>query len=449
MASLLAGKAGLFLDVAPIPMFFYGIAWWSYILLVDACAWRRCGASLLRSRPGEFWFLAFWSVPLWNLFELLNFRLQNWFYVNTPADQPLALLFNFISYATVLPALFETYLLLDAYGVANGIKMRPRRIASVGLAGSVILGLGMLIAPLVWPRVAFPLIWGFAIFLGEPLCYWASPRTVSLARQLERGDPRPLLRLLLAGFVCGGLWEFWNFWAYTKWLYTVPHLEDLKWFEMPPLGFLGFPAFAVTSYVLVNLLNVIRRGRNWETSDSAGRGTPLGIAVPAIALALAFNGFTYAGIDRWTVKSVAPTLAAMEGVPGDVVERLGQSGVKTPPALLRHTDTAERITWFSRQSQVPEGELQTLRAAAALVDLQGLGAVNYNALRRLDIATVEELAQCVPPLLLPRWRAAVAERPPSASQVALWIRAARRQTGSAPPPPFAFAGGDYGSVTSN
>lgn len=449
MASLLAGKAGLSLDVAPIPMFFYGIAWWSYILLIDACAWRRCGASLLRSRPGEFWFLAFWSVSLWNLFELLNFRLQNWFYVNTPADQPLALLFNFISYATVLPALFETYLLLDAYGVANGIKMRPRRIASVGLAGSVILGLGMLIAPLVWPRVAFPAIWGFAIFLGEPLCYWASPRTVSLARQLERGDPRPLLRLLLAGFVCGGLWEFWNFWAYTKWLYTVPHLEDLKWFEMPPLGFLGFPAFAVTCYVLVNLLNLIRRGRNWETSDSAGRGTPLGIAVPAIALALAFNGFTYAGIDRWTVKSVAPTLAAMEGVPGDVVERLGQSGVKTPPALLRHTDTAERITRLSRQSRVPEGELRTLRAAAALVDLQGLGAVNYNALRRLGIATVEELAQCVPPLLLPRWRAAVAERPPSASQVALWIRAARRQTRLAPPPPSAFAGGDYGSVTSN
>jgi hypothetical protein len=449
MASLLAGEVGLFLNVVPISMAFYGIAWWSYILLVDACAWRRCGASLLRSRPWEFWFLAFWSVPLWNLFELLNFRLQNWFYVNTPAEQTLAFLFNFASYATVLPALFETYLLLDAYRVASGISTRPWRIASASLAGSAILGLGMLIAPLVWPRVAFPLIWGFAIFLGEPLCYWASPRTASLARQLERGDPRPLLRLLLAGFVCGGLWEFWNFWAYTKWLYTVPHLEDLKWFEMPPLGFLGFPAFAVTCYVLVNLLNVIRRGRNWETADSAGRGTPLGIAVPAIALALAFNGLTYAGIDRWTVKSVAPTLAAMEGVPGDVVERLGRSGVTTPPALLRHTDTAERTTRLSRQSQVPEGELQTLRAAAALVDLQGLGAANYNALRRLGIATVEDLAQCVPPLLVPRWRAAVAERPPSASQVALWIRAARRQTRPAPPPPSAFAGGDYGSMTSN
>jgi len=449
MASLLAGEAGLLLDIAPIRMFFYGIVWWSYILLADASVWRRCGVSLLRNRPGEFWFLAFWSIPMWNLFELLNFRLQNWFYVNTPADQTLALLFNFISYATVLPALFETYLLLGAYGVANGIRVRPRRIAPVVLAGSAILGLSMLVAPLVWPRLAFPLIWGFSVFLGEPLCYRVGSWTSSLTRQVERGDPRPLLRLLLAGFVCGGLWEFWNFWAYTKWLYTVPHLEDLKWFEMPPLGFLGFPAFAVTCYVLVNLLNVIRRGRNWETPDAAGRGARLGIAVPAIALALAFNGLTYAGIDRWTIKSVAPTLAAMEGMPGGVVERLGQSGVRTPRALLRHTDTAERITRLARQSQVPEGELQTLRAAAALVDLQGLGAANYNALGRLGIVTVEDLAQRVPAQLLPRWQAAVAERPPSVSQVALWIRAARRQTRLGPPPPSAFARCDYGSVTSN
>jgi len=449
MASLLAGEAGLFLDAAPIRTFFFGIAWWSYILVADACVWRRCGASLLRSRPREFWFLAFWSIPLWNLFELLNFRLQNWFYVNAPANQTLALLFNVISYATVLPALFETYLLLGAYGAASGIRVRPWRIAPVGLVGSAILGLGMVIAPLAWPRVAFPLIWGFAIFLGEPLCYWAGTRTVSLARQLERGDPRPFLRLLLAGFVCGGLWEFWNFWAYTKWLYTVPHLEALKWFEMPPLGFLGFPAFAVACYVLVNLLNVIRRGRSWESPAAAGRGAPLGIAVPAIALALAFNGITYAGIDRWTVKSVAPTLAAMEGVPGDVVERLGRSGVSTPPALLRRTAMPERVAQLSRQSQVPEAELQRLRAGAALVELKGLGAANYNALRRLGIFTIEDLAQRVPTVLLPRWRAAVAERPPSLAQVTLWIRAARRQTGLAPPQPSAFAHRGYGSTTHN
>jgi predicted RecB family nuclease len=109
----------------------------------------------------------------------------------------------------------------------------------------------------------------------------------------------------------------------------------------------------------------------------------------------------------------------------------------------------ERVAQLSRQSQVPEAELQRLRAGAALVDLKGLGAPNYNALRRLGIFTIEDLAQRVPTVLLPRWRAAVAERPPSLAQVTLWIRAARRQTGLAPPQPSAFAHRGYGSTTHN
>ena len=271
MASLLAGEAGLFLDVAPIRMFFYGIAWWSYILLADACVWRRCGASLLRSRPREFWFLAFWSVPLWNLFELLNFRLQNWFYVNAPADQTLALLFNCISYATVLPALFETYLL------AGRVRSRKRdqgapvadRACRPGRIGRS-SGSAMLIAPLVWPRVAFPLIWGFAIFLGEPLCYWAGTRTVSLARQLERGDPRPFAAVAAGGFCL----------RRSVGILELLGLHEVALHRPPPrrpevVRDASARAFSVsrrsrsTCYVLVNLLNVIRRGRNWE---SLGRG---------------------------------------------------------------------------------------------------------------------------------------------------------------------------------
>jgi len=116
--TLLVGEAGVFLGLVPIRITFYCIAWWSYIFLADACVWRRCGSSLVRNRPWEFWFLAFWSVPIWNLFELFNFRLQNWFYVNVPVDATFGLIFNFASYATVLPALFETYDLLRAYRVA-------------------------------------------------------------------------------------------------------------------------------------------------------------------------------------------------------------------------------------------------------------------------------------------------------------------------------------------
>jgi hypothetical protein len=63
--------------------------------------------------------------------------------------------------------------------------------------------------------------------------------------------------------VCGVVWECWNYWARTKWIYTVPIMERVKIFEMPLPGYGGFPAFALecfTMYVTVRLL-VWRGGR--------------------------------------------------------------------------------------------------------------------------------------------------------------------------------------------
>jgi hypothetical protein len=46
------------------------------------------------------------------------------------------------------------------------------------------------------------------------------------------------------------LWEFWNYWALAKWTYTVPYLDHLKVFEMPVLGYLGFPPFVLECYAM-------------------------------------------------------------------------------------------------------------------------------------------------------------------------------------------------------
>jgi hypothetical protein len=65
------------------------------------------------------------------------------------------------------------------------------------------------------------------------------------------------VNLAVAGVVCGIVWEFWNYWARTKWIYAVPILPELKIFEMPLLGYGGFPAFAIecfTMYVTVRLV---------------------------------------------------------------------------------------------------------------------------------------------------------------------------------------------------
>jgi len=428
LCTLLAAEAGLALGVFAVQILFYCIAWWSYIVLADAWVWRTRGHSLLRDRPWEFLVLAFWSIAIWNLFEVFNFRLHNWFYINVPTEAFYGAIFTFFAYATVIPGLFETYDLLRAYGIAEHVRMRPWRVRRPGLILSVGIGVAMLISPILWPRHAYPWIWGFAVFLLDPVCYRLGPsRATSLLGQLERGDPRPFLRLLLAGFVCGGLWEFWNFWAYTKWIYTVPFFEDTRWFEMPPLGFLGFPPFAVECYVLINLINAFRRGRGWEGPHQMGPGASRRVAVLAVTAACLFNVATYAGIDRFTVQSYIPSLAEMEGVSEHVVTSLSRVGIDSPRALLKRTRTPDDLALLSRQAGITEEELRELRVAAQLVDVGGLGAAHFNELRRLGITRVEDLASQDPEVLVVRWRA-VSEHVHTLGQVKAWVRAARRHS---------------------
>ena len=426
--TLMTGELGLFLEVSPVQVLFYCIAWWSYIVVADAWVWRKRGHSLLRNRPWEFLVLAFWSVAVWNLFEVFNFRLQNWFYVNVPTDYLYGVIFTFFAYATVVPGIFETYDLLRAYGILERTRMHPRQIHPGGLVLAILIGVVMLLTPILWPRHAYPWVWGFAVFLLDPVCYRLGPsRATSILGQFERGDPRPFLRLLLAGLICGGLWEFWNFWAYTKWIYTVPFFEDTKWLEMPPLGFLGFPPFAVECYVLINLINAFRRGRGWEEPQQVGPGASRRLMILTVVAACLFNVATYAGIDRFTVQSYIPTLAEMEGVSPNVVNSLSGLGIDSPRSLLTHTATPERLGLLSRQAGLTEDELRTLRAAAQLVDVGGLGAAHYNELRRLGITRVEDLASQDPEVLVVRWMA-VSGHAHTLGQVKAWVRAARRHS---------------------
>jgi hypothetical protein len=60
--------------------------------------------------------------------------------------------------------------------------------------------------------------------------------------------------LLTSGALCGVLWEFWNYWALTRWTYSVPYVSHLKVFEMPALGYLGFPPFALECYAMYHWL---------------------------------------------------------------------------------------------------------------------------------------------------------------------------------------------------
>jgi hypothetical protein len=116
----------------------------------------------------------------------------------------------------------------------------------------------LLIWPLVWPSpyLAAPVFLGF-VFLLDPINSRLGEASL-LDDQVVIGWSR-FNNLFLSGFLCGVLWEFWNYWAGAKWHYTVPIMENLKIFEMPVPGYLGFPAFALecfTMYVFVRAITV-------------------------------------------------------------------------------------------------------------------------------------------------------------------------------------------------
>jgi hypothetical protein len=244
-------EAAMLARVEPFWSWHTPIAWTGYILVVDALVWMRRGASWLRSAPAEFAFLAVVSVPLWLVFECYNVFIDNWHYVNLPENRALRLFGYAWSFATIWPAIFETGDLVSTVREprADLVVNRNPALERVLMAA----GAAMLLWPLLRPSpyLAAPVWLGF-IFLLDPINVRLGAD--SLLNDLDRGHSKRIGNLLIAGLICGILWEFWNYWARARWIYTVPILPGLKVFEMPLPGYLGFPAFALecfTMYVFV------------------------------------------------------------------------------------------------------------------------------------------------------------------------------------------------------
>ena len=259
-------EAGMLRHVEPFFSWHTPIAWTGYILFLDGLVWRIRGRSLLRDAPAEAAFLALASIPLWVLFEEYNkYTLHNWHYEGLPD----VLLVRYIGYAwafaTISPALFETAELVGALRDRRSPPFRsdePPRVP-LGAAGwaSVAAGAVMLLIPIVHPSpwLAAPVWLGF-IFLLDPIN--AAAGDESIRGDWSVGHRGRLVNLLVGGLACGILWEFWNYWAHTKWIYTVPVPPHVKIFEMPIAGYGGFPPFAVEGFtVYVFVRRWVWRGR--------------------------------------------------------------------------------------------------------------------------------------------------------------------------------------------
>ena len=228
--------------IDPFDSWFYCFAWWSYILIIDAVIYRLKGNSLILNRTKEFFLMIPWSVFIWLIFEAANLSLENWYYINLPHSMVERWLGYAVAYGTVLPGLFETTELLETFGLFKRSSIKKNLISSQRHSFLMLLGILCLVSSVLISEYFFPLIWVGFIFLLEPFNYRFGGR--SLLKDIQEGNPRKIYLLLIAGLICGLLWEFWNFWTRSKWVYTVPFFEEMKGFEMPYLGFMGFPPFS-------------------------------------------------------------------------------------------------------------------------------------------------------------------------------------------------------------
>jgi len=232
--------------------YFTPLVWTGYILFVDALVFRSKGASLIVSRPKEFLLVLPLSFLFWEVFEFFNLYIQNWHYVGLPENLFDRWLGFGWAFATIWPAILETAEALETWDRMARQKTPPFKISPGYLYLSFVFGAFCLVLPLiVSPGLAKYMaapVWVGFIFLLDPLNYWMGKK--SLFADLEKGDPRTFYSLLISGIICGLLWEFWNYWATAKWHYTVPILGHVKIFEMPVLGYLGFPPFAVECHVM-------------------------------------------------------------------------------------------------------------------------------------------------------------------------------------------------------
>ena len=228
--------------------------WLGYVLLVDALVLRRRGTSILARSRRDFVLLFACSAPAWWLFEALNWRTQNWHYLGGDRFGALTyFLLTTLSFSTVMPAVFETAELVRSAaplrGLSDGPRLNPTRPVLLTMIG---VGLAMVALSMAWPVHFYPFLWGSAFFLAEPVNAWRG--CPSLLGYLARGDWRPAAALALGALVCGLFWEFWNFYSYPKWTYHTPGVGFLHVFEMPLLGFLGYPPFGLELFALLHLI---------------------------------------------------------------------------------------------------------------------------------------------------------------------------------------------------
>jgi hypothetical protein len=399
---LLAGAAAIAFGLLfsrryeQVDLWRFAICWWGVLLAVDGAVRLRHATSPL-SRPRDLLACAAGSVLFWDLFELLDLRLHDWWYVGVARTRLGSAAFSAICFATVLPAVrLGLALISPRPDAGTGIAQPSPRAARILFA----LFAASLALVLAFPTVAFPLAWLLLWFLFEAGLLRRGdqePRLLSPLQAWRAGDRRVLLRLLALALPLGFLWEGLNSGAARGWVYTVPHFESPKLFEMPLAGYLGYFPFLLECGAALALIDRVAPRL---------RGARAGVMLLAIA------GFHWQADGfgrRATSISVAPRMTDARSLPPSDLEWLERVGLRTPLDVLR------------AGGPVPA----RIRDLAEVAQVAHLGLAWAERLLHAGVRTRAMLGSADPALLSERL-ASVGEKPPDPALVRLWVREARK-----------------------
>ncbi|MFT7670765.1 MAG: hypothetical protein ACI8X5_003478 [Planctomycetota bacterium] len=427
---------GLCAEVVWISQAFYIYVWWGWILLLDGfCVWRR-QSSLLTTRRRLIPLLATSSVTFWFCFEALNLRFRNWYYVGSfELDSYASLLasgvFVFAAFSTVFIGMFEAF---EALGAARILTRRgePRKLPSWLPRTLQLLGLAMALLAIAFPFYLAPLVWGSLTFLLDPWNYRRGNR--SLLRDIEAGDWRAVARLFVAGLICGFVWESLNYLAPQKWIYTVRGLEDFKLFEMPLLGFLGFPALAFDAVTAFSMISALACGNlSWEHPDDLV-ARPLARDKPnqrlfwrSLPLQVAFWVVVTAALMPRSIGSIRLRLERIPSLQSSM-EILKRHNIRWPRQLQRALADPEERRELQNAMTLSAAELRRVEDELDLYLFKGIGASYGRLLQSAGVERIEDLTEWTPVTLHDELKSVGEEEalsPPPLDWVRVWVLASR------------------------
>jgi hypothetical protein len=236
--------------IEPFATWYIPIVWAGYILLIDSIVYRIKGSSLIASYTREFVLMCVLSIPFWLIFEAYNLFTNSWIYIN------YVWYVHIVDFATIMPAVLETFTLISVIGLFKGLdSTRPARKAaargrySIIVKLMVLLGAFVVVLPFLAPQIGYPFMWIGLLLFFDPLNYLTGKPSVT--QKVASGKKSVLYSLFLSGLIMGFFWEFWNYQALPKWIYNLPYVifYNIKIFEMPLFGYLGYLPFAVEVYL--------------------------------------------------------------------------------------------------------------------------------------------------------------------------------------------------------